>query len=82
MHGRPSCTVDRTSPDGHEAPRPCWGWSNDTEFSPSSVGMDVAVWGRTRIPCLPTRRRPSIASQGRLQYVFEAKAKTADDSGI
>ena len=53
-----------------------------TDFPPSSVGMDVAVWGPHTNPLSPNTWRLTVnrVAKGQFSYVFEAKPKTADDA--
>lgn len=53
-----------------------------TEFPPSSLAQDVAVWGPHTNPLSPNTWRLTVRrlGPGQFQYVFEAKPKTADDS--
>lgn len=53
-----------------------------TEFPPTSLDKDVAVWGPHTNPLSPNTWRLTVnrLGPGQFHYVFEAKAKTADDS--
>jgi hypothetical protein len=52
-----------------------------TEFPPSSVSVDQAVWGPHTNPLSPNTWRLTVnrLARGQFQYVFAAKPKTADD---
>lgn len=54
-----------------------------TEFPPSSIDKDVAVWGPHTNPLSPNTWRLTVnrLARGRFQYALEAKAKTAADTG-
>jgi hypothetical protein len=53
-----------------------------TAFPPTSIGMDVAVWGPHTEPLSPNTWRLTVhrLALGQFQYQFEAKDKTKDDS--
>ncbi|MES1204530.1 MAG: hypothetical protein ABUS79_01210 [Pseudomonadota bacterium] len=53
-----------------------------TEYPPSSVGMDVAVWGPHTNPLSPNTWRLTVnrLGPGQFQYTLEAKPKTANDT--
>jgi hypothetical protein len=53
-----------------------------TEFPPSSVGTDVAVWGPHTNPLSPNTWRLTVnrIAKGQFHYVFEAKPRAMDDS--
>ncbi len=52
-----------------------------TDFPPSSVDTDVAVWGPHTNPLSPNTWRLTVnrLAKGQFAYVFAAKPKTADD---
>jgi len=54
-----------------------------TTYPPSSFDTDVAVWGPHTQPLSPNTWRLTVhrLAAGQFQYDFEAKPKTADDSG-
>jgi hypothetical protein len=53
-----------------------------TEFPPSSVGMDMAVWGPHTNPLARNTWRLTVnrMAKGQFQYVFDAKPRGTDDS--
>ena len=53
-----------------------------TEFPPSSLGMDVAVWGPHTNALSPNTWRLTVTREaaGQFAYLMQAKAKTAADS--
>jgi hypothetical protein len=54
-----------------------------TAYPPTSVDTDVAVWGPHTQPLSPNTWRLTVhrLAPGQFQYDFEAKPKTADDTG-
>jgi len=54
-----------------------------TAYPPSTIDTDVAVWGPHTQPLSPNTWRLTVRrlAAGQFQYDFEAKPKTADDSG-
>jgi len=54
-----------------------------TNYPPSSVEMDTAVWGPYTDPLSPNTWRLTVnrVAKGQFHYVLEGKAKTADDTG-
>jgi hypothetical protein len=53
-----------------------------TDYPPTTVAMDTAVWGPYTEPLSPNTWRLTVnrIARGQFHYVFEAKAKTAADS--
>jgi len=54
-----------------------------TNYPPTSVAMDTAVWGPYTDPLSPNTWRLTVnrVAAGKFHYVLEGKAKTADDTG-
>lgn len=54
-----------------------------TDYPPSSVEMDSAVWGPYTDPLSPNTWRLTVSrlAKGQFHYALEGKAKTADDTG-